>query len=403
MKNNSNKTVDYWVACSGGVDSVVLVHLLHKLNKKIGILHCNFHLRGAASDHDETFVSQLANELNVSFKVKHFSINSEKDNTQLVARKLRYQWFDTVKKETNAQVALAHHADDQVETFFLQLERGGVEGLSAMPVARNGYIRPLLMHDKKTLTALAKKQGWNWREDQSNQAKVYQRNAYRLDYLPALEKAGLKRQEVLQVIQDYQQLFKYIHNWQASLPSIYFDAIAFSTWDQLPVLLQKAVLKYHGLPSNQLSEVQKLRNTIKGSILSFEHLKLWNEGDHFYFEQRVNKVAAPTLIKEAVNPPEIKFRKGTLFIDPDKVSGELSLRLWVLGDRFQPYGMVGKKLISDFLTDWKVPAHRKANTYVLEDHEGIIAVMNFQVSQRVRIDSTSNRAWKISLKKTHQV
>lgn len=398
MKNKNNNTVDYWVACSGGVDSVVLVHLFHQLKKSFGILHCNFQLRGEASDHDEAFVKSLGLELNVPVKIKHFNIDAEKENTQLAARNLRYDWFESVKNQTDSKIALAHHADDQVETFFLQLERGGVEGLTAMPLERNGYIRPLLNYDKKTIIALAKQQNWIWREDQSNQKEVYQRNAYRLQFLPVLEKAGLKRDEVLELISDYQKLFKLIHEWQASLPSIYFDAFSFSAWDQLPILLQKAVLKSQGIPSNQLEEVQKLRQTIKGSALTYEKTKLWNEGDHFYFEQRFNNIPVPELKIEKINPPDIKFKKGALFMDPDKLSGTLKIRLWRLGDRFQPLGMIGKKRISDFLTDVKVPAHQKATTYIAEDNEGIVAVMGYQISQRVRIDRTTKRAWKLSIK-----
>src|SRR5690554_317929 len=124
----------YWVACSGGVDSVVLLQLMIAQQKEIGILHCNFHLRAESSNEDETFVRNLAAELNVPIRVKEFNTiaygQDNRINTQLAARELRYAWFDEIIKNENVIVLLAHHYDDQMETFFLQLRRGAkIKGL----------------------------------------------------------------------------------------------------------------------------------------------------------------------------------------------------------------------------------------------------------------------------------
>lgn len=391
-----NKSPKYWVACSGGVDSVVLTHLMHQCVKDIGILHCNFQLRGKDSDKDEAFVKSLAKELDLPVLVKQFEIDSAK-NTQLQAREMRYAWFEEIKQKHTALIFLGHHADDQVETFFMQLERGGsIAGLVAMPTHQNGFVRPLLHLTKNKIQNLARKNSWKWRDDASNFSEKYQRNFYRLQVLPTIEKSGVKKDQILALIKDYQALFSFLlkHTKQLSIK----NTIAIQKWQNYPILLQKVILISFNISSGYVSEITKLSNGDKGGKLKLNDLFIWNEGDHLYFEKTSDKKqASPQLNVEEHTKDELDFQSRHFFVDADKLKGKLSIRKWELGDRFQPLGMNGSKLISAFLIDKKVPSHQKSNQWVLHDDEKIVAVWGFTISELVKIDNHTKQIKKLSL------
>ena len=194
---NSNfsflKDKKLFLAISGGIDSMVLVHLLHKLKLDIAVLHCNFSLRDLESDGDENFVKSICNDLNIScfvqkFDTKKFALDY-KLSIQLAARKLRYDWFYEQLNDKNFDYILtAHHLDDSLETFLINLTRGtGLDGLTGIPTQNDKIIRPLLPFSRVEIEGFAMQNSIEWREDSSNSSDKYLRNKLRLDVIPILK------------------------------------------------------------------------------------------------------------------------------------------------------------------------------------------------------------------------
>ena len=184
------------LACSGGLDSVVLAHLLKQLNFNFCIAHCNFNLRGDESDGDAEFVAALATQLKVPFYQEAFNTKAfAKDHnisTQMAARELRYEWFEQLRKQIKFDlIATAHHADDVLETVLINLSRGtGIRGLTGIPEETETLIRPLLPFSRDEVLRFAKKAEFFWREDSSNAATDYLRNELRHRVIPPYKKAS---------------------------------------------------------------------------------------------------------------------------------------------------------------------------------------------------------------------
>jgi tRNA(Ile)-lysidine synthase len=181
------------LAISGGIDSMVLVHLLHQLNCNIAIAHCNFTLRGEESEGDEQFIRIYAEKNNIPFFVTHFDTKlfaaDNKLSIQLAARQLRYIWFHQLLEENQMDYILtAHHLDDSLETFLINFTRGtGPEGLTGIPQQNDKVVRPLLPFTRDEIEAYAKENNIHWREDSSNASDKYMRNKLRHDVVPVLK------------------------------------------------------------------------------------------------------------------------------------------------------------------------------------------------------------------------
>ena len=164
-----------------------------RVQSSIAFAHCNFHLRGDDSDRDERFVTKFAEENNIPIYIKHFDTEAyAKENSlsiEMAARELRYAWFKELKEIHNFdKVALAHHGDDQIETFFINFLRGsGIKGLKGMKPQNDFYIRPLLWSNRNEIEAFAKENGIQWVEDYTNQETVYLRNKIRHNIIPIFD------------------------------------------------------------------------------------------------------------------------------------------------------------------------------------------------------------------------
>lgn len=181
------------IAISSGIDSVVLTHLLSELNFNISVAHCNFNLRGKESDLDEVFVKKMAKKLTINCFTTSFETEKiakkKKESTQIAARNLRYTWFQEILKEYHFDYILtAHHADDNLETFLINLTRGsGLDGFTGIPEINKNIVRPFLKFSRAEIVAFAKENTISWREDQSNTATKYVRNKIRHKVLPVLK------------------------------------------------------------------------------------------------------------------------------------------------------------------------------------------------------------------------
>src|SRR5690554_1842840 len=384
-----NKSPKYWVACSGGVDSVVLLHLMHEQKKNVGILHCNFHLREESSNEDEAFVRKLAEELGVPIRVREFNTTQygidNRMNTQLAARELRYVWFEEVIQEENGIVLLAHHYDDQLETFFLQLRRGGkVKGLSGMPLFKDGYLRPILNNTKEELVALAKKHNWKWQEDVTNSSNDYTRNWYRNEVLPWLKKTDFPLEEVVPLMHSFQQLLAYLRTLET--PSV----VRIEDWLAFPIWYKDYILSEQVMGEFAESEINRLAKAEKGKFIGNKVTKVWNESETFVFvkEDSVGTMSQLEIATQSIG--DVHFNSTDLCLDAAKVAGELSTRKWRAGDYFQPLGMIGEKSMGKFLRDRKVPAHQKEKVLVLISAKGfIVGVFGFGVGDRFKVDSNT--------------
>ena len=394
-----NNAPTYWVACSGGVDSIVLLHLMLETKNKneVGILHCNFHLREQSSNEDELFVRNLARELNVPIRVQDFDTKqyakSHRLNTQLAARELRYNWFDQIIREEQAVVLLGHHYDDQLETFFLQLRRGGrVKGLSGMPEYRAGYLRPLLKHTKEELISLAQQHDWKWREDVTNTSNDYTRNWYRNEVLPCLQSEGFPIHEVVPLMHSFQSVLCFLKRIKIT------DSILIEDWKSYPVWIQQHILSEQGLGEYAVDEIARLTKSEKGKFIGNDHAKVWNEGDALVFVKESSQAVEYKLAISKHPTGTIKLNPSDLFLDTSKVKLPLTIRRWQAGDYFQPIGMKGLKSVGKFLRDRKVPAHQKEQVRILLDSENhILGVFGFGVDEKYRLNNSTKELFRVRL------
>lgn len=412
------------VAVSGGVDSMVLWHLLDGLGFSYGIAHCNFKLRDEDSDGDEEFVRNKATELDVGFHVKSFETKVYAQehgiSTQMAARDLRYAWFKELSEELGyTKLLTAHHADDDVETYFLNLARGtSIKGLKGMEFVQNEIVRPLLNFSKYEIQNFAELKKIEWRDDISNSETYYKRNFIRHQIIPdfkelnpeflrTMKRNMAKNQEVFELtkkmIDDLkaEHLVKTVKGWSLSkkflnqqgigpyILSQLLNEFEF-TFTQCEDILEgfkgspgkKFRSKdYQLLIDRELLFVQKIEN-VEGRkaavILNEEYL----------LASLPMKYNVRILSKEGLS---IDKSPKNAMLDYDKLDFPMELRSWELGDRFYPLGMKGQKLISDLLIDLKVPVLDKESIHVLSSNDKIAWVVGLRVSEEFKVDKNTKR------------
>jgi tRNA(Ile)-lysidine synthase len=270
----------YYVACSGGVDSMVLLSVLHQLGKTIHVLHVNYQLRGEASDLDQQVIEDYCNQYSIPYSIHSVELSKELENggnLQDLARNVRYTFFKEKALEIHSKIVLAHHADDQLELFLLNIARkSGVMGLSCMLPEYGRIIRPLLPFSKQEILEFALKEGIVWREDASNQSNKYRRNSIRNVFLPEIE-AQLPefRESCLYLIEQFQknqleveQKIKIVtHKIQQENLLLYSDFDVLTEVEHIELLRQLAI------PFGFLKEFKKLRHAENGKRLQLKKAK----------------------------------------------------------------------------------------------------------------------------------
>jgi tRNA(Ile)-lysidine synthase len=270
----------YYVACSGGVDSMVLLSILHQLGKTIHVLHVNYQLRGEASDLDQQLIEDYCNQHSIPYSINSVQLSKELENggnLQDLARNVRYSFFKEKALEIHSKIVLAHHADDQLELFLLNIARkSGVMGLSCMLPEYGRIIRPLLPFSKQEILEFAKKEGIVWREDASNQSNKYRRNSIRNVFLPEIE-AQLPefRESCLYLIEQFQknqleveQKIKIVtHKIQQE------NLLLYTEFDVLTEVEHIELLRQLAIPFGFLKEFKKLRHAENGKRLQLKKAK----------------------------------------------------------------------------------------------------------------------------------
>lgn len=413
------------LATSGGIDSMVMVDLFHKLPFEIAMAHCNFQLRGLESFADQNFVQNYAETNEIPLFLTQFDTTAfAKDyklSTQVAARELRYNWFyELLETKKYDYILTAHHADDNLETFLIHLSRGtGLDGLTGIPAQNGKVIRPLLIFSRAEIEQYAMDNSLEWREDSSNASDKYLRNKIRHnlvpifkelnpDFLASFCKTQAYLHESRKMAEDasimvYQQVAKdegnQIHfdlNQLKKLPNYksylydWLNEYGFSAWDDIYDLVD-------GQSGKQVfsSEFRLLKNR-DFLILSPENLD--EEDEEYYIFKDQKEVNIPLNLSFSKVSEISLVSNTTIFVDEDKLWFPLVLRRWKQGDYFQPIGMEGKsKKVSKFFKDNKLSLIEKENVWILCSDNQIVWILGFRQDERFKIGSRTKKILKIQL------
>ncbi len=409
------------VAISGGIDSVVLAHLLLQLKFQISFAHCNFGLRGKASDEDQLFVEELAKKMNIPFFSIAFDTKNYAAKTgasiQMAARELRYTWFEKLRMENSFDfVTTAHHLDDNLETFLINFTRGtGLSGLAGIPPVNGTIVRLLLPFSKAEIEQYAKDHSITWREDQSNKETTYKRNKIRHQIIPLLKELNP------QLIASFKKTTKYLNESQQIINDaaelVKKDIVTSEKKGSLKIDLQK-LKKLKGtkvylfellkdFSFTEWNDIEYLIYAQSGKVIYSETHRLIKDRDHFFLEPRIsqNQTSSFHIVKgqNTVILENFKLHitetiasentenNNAVQVDAEKLQFPLELRKWKNGDFFYPLGMTGKKKISKFFKDEKLSLLEKEKTWLLCSNNEIIWVVNRRLDDRFKITSSTNK------------
>ena len=415
------------IAISGGLDSVVLAYLCQKINLNIVLAHCNFSLRDQESDTDEAFVVNLAKQLGVAVFTTRFNTNAyvtkTKLSVQMAARELRYNWFELLSKEQKCDYVLtAHHADDNLETFLINLSRGtGLEGLTGIPQVNNKIVRPLLPFSRADIKTFAQRNHISWREDSSNASVKYIRNKLRHDVIPELKKINPKFLQNFNKTQGFLQganmlaakqiatvsksVLKQIDTNTITLdinkikalkdPKHYLYELLksynFTAWHDILNLLNAQAGKQIVSPTHRLIKDRTcLILTKKESVLADKHIDV-------SLQKPLQTTPLGELVFTEVTTIEDK-KPNVIYVDKNKLANNLVFRKWQEGDYFYPLGMSGKKKLSKYLKDEKLSLLDKEHIWLLCSDHKVVWVVNKRADHRFRVHTSTLNILKIELK-----
>ncbi len=417
------------LAVSGGKDSVLMVHFFKQLGINIAVAHCNFNLRKEEAPRDENFVKSLCISLNVPFFVTHFNTKTyaatHKISTQMAARELRYNWFESLReKEGYDYIALAQHRNDAVETVLINLTRGtGISGLHGILPKRGRLIRPLLFLNSAEIGRLIAENQIDFVEDSSNLSTDYTRNKLRLKVVPVLKEINPNLEHTFaQNMEHFTEIESFLKDQVSLLTEKLFvrkeDAIYISLQHIAQLKPQKLLLfemlKPFGFTYQVVGEMTEALNGISGK--------------HFYSEgyqaiiNRSDLIVVPLTKDQAkdqlIDPDDknVSFGRNEIlisysetvnfessgskaFVDAGCLQYPLVLRTWKTGDKFVPLGMKNFKKLSDFFIDQKIPLHIKESVPLLVNGNGeIIWIAGMRQDNRYKLTQATKKVAIFELK-----
>lgn len=426
------------VALSGGADSVALLRILRDLDYKIEAAHCNFHLRGAESDRDEAFVRQLCDSLGIKLHLIHFDTETyalvHQVSIEMAARELRYGYFRSLCKDIGAEtVCVAHHRDDAVETFLMNLLRGsGIHGLTGIRPKNGQIVRPLLCVGRQDILDYLHSIGQDYVTDSTNLESIVLRNKLRLQVLPLLKQLNPKAVENIDKTANYLREAEKVYNAYfaadpdrgqvpvrnnpAQMADRYLSPVRIPLDEILKqpsaeCFLHEWLAPYGFNPSQIAQILDALTGESGREFLSATHTLLIDRSQ-LVLEPKQAEIK-PLRIPEAGNyrfSPEILFSVKLTYdlsiskseecatLDAANIQFPLTVRQVASGDAFCPFGMEGRKLVSDFLTDRKISLLEKRRQLVVTAANGdIIWLVGQRTDHRYRITASTRQVLSITL------
>lgn len=409
------------VGLSGGADSVALLALLVQLDYPCVALHCNFHLRGDESVRDEQFAREMARTLDVPFYKTDFDTTAygaeHHLSIEMAARELRYNWFEEMRLRLSAQaIAVAHHRDDSVETVLMNLVRGtGIRGLGGIR-PKNGYVvRPLLAVSRSEILDWLAEQQLSYVTDSTNLSDAYTRNFIRLRVLPLLEELNPSVKAAIARTADHLAETEAIclHVVEKArrelLKEDFRIPIARLMEYPSPATILYELLKPYGFTRQVADDVFRSLTGESGKMFYSPDYRLLKDREYLLLspvkkeEEREYTFTVDDIVEEVWRGPvELSFFKSVIttdfcfrkdkhiaYFDYDKLSFPLTLRKWKEGDWFIPFGMKGRKKLSDYFSDHKFSRMDKEQTWLLCSGENILWIVGERSDNRFCIDKTT--------------
>lgn len=432
ISNNNLFTKDdtVLVAVSGGIDSSVLIYLLYNYGYKCVIAHCNFLLRNEESDKDEIFVIEQAKKYKYEIVIEKFNTTTYAEDNgysiQMAARELRYKFFEEVRLKYNCKViATAHHADDNIETMFINLMRGtGLKGISGIPVKNNNIVRPLLFATRNEIFAFAVANNVAWRDDSSNKSLKYMRNKIRNNLIPILDEIKPEcKKTIIRSIEHFRNseilLTELLETQIKKIITkkgevIYLDIKELTLLNSGKAILYEIINPY-GFNPKQINKVWDTINTESGKIfysknycLNKDRNKIIispvdNERNNlkYYIDDDQDWVSEPiemSIKKHTFDLNQVILKdKKIAMLDADKIEFPLIIRHWNRGDYFIPFGMDGVKKLSDFYIDEKIPIIEKERIWIIESSNKIVWVVGKRIDDRFKITNNTKNIITLQL------
>lgn len=418
------------VGLSGGADSVALAHLLVECGYDCVAAHCNFHLRGEESDRDERFVAELAERLGIPLEKVDFDTEGyaeqHKVSIEMAARELRYDWFEKVRKERACDyVAVAHHSDDLVETFLINLSRGaGIHGLSGIKPKNGKIVRPLLSVSRAEVMNYLSEHGLEHVEDSTNAESVYVRNKFRNEIIPKMEEVNPSfKRAVLQAAENLAEAESFVEKAVADVKSrvvsrdgnllkISMSGLAKS--ENARFVLYE-ILSEFGFSAAVVDDVVRSFESISGKQFFSPKYRLIRDRDcllvaersdgcadaEYYIEEAAESLSVPVraeIRRLSADEFEVKRDKRFCFLDADKLKFPLVLRKWREGDYFVPFGMKNRKKVSDFFIDRKMSLLEKEAVWLLVSDGDVVWVVGERSDDRFKVDANTKNVIELQIK-----
>ncbi|MBQ2007267.1 MAG: tRNA lysidine(34) synthetase TilS [Alistipes sp.] len=416
---------------SGGVDSMVLMSLCVNSGYTVGVAHCNFCLRGRESDEDEILVQEHARKYGIECHNRRFDTVGEMERTgesmEMAARRLRYTWFAELCEEHGYTViAVAHHIDDSIETFFINLMRGtGLRGLTGIHQQVGRVVRPLMFASRKEILDYALHKHIPYREDSSNKTTKYLRNKIRLGLTPRIREINPRFPFIMS--RNIERLMAAQRFIDGAIDHIYAEAV--SDEDGIYTIHMENI---SNADSREfvIYEILSSRFGFKGDVVDglCRALQSDTTGRRFYSRSHVAYVDRGNIVVTRISDedncqvsvqqgqqraycgnsvlyfeivdvdslPSYNVADNVALLDADKVTFPLTLRRWSEGDTFIPFGMTGRKKVSDFLIDGKVSMAEKNRQFVLISGTEIAWLVGRRIADPFRITDSTERVLRIT-------
>ncbi len=415
------------LAVSGGADSMVMLHLFTNAGFPFAVAHCNFGLRGNDSDGDEQFVAGYCDRHNLAFYVQKFNTTDyaqqEGISIEMAARDLRYEWFNSLLDQHKYDfLATAHHQDDVIETFLINLSRGsGIKGLSGIQPKSGKIIRPMLFTNRAEILGYCQQMSIAFRTDSSNQDTIYKRNLIRQEIIPLLEQVNPAfRRNTLKTISNLhetEQLFQQrMSVIKASVYSeddlgamIHIDKLL--NFDPVRTILFELIRDY-GFHIEQIDDILDSLNKESGRKFFSNDYRLVKDREYllisplnstpdkvFYIDEDRTQISHPIhmTFDKFDRTSDFRFSTNPNVVDLDwnKLVFPLILRHWQEGEYFQPLGMVGLKKLSDFFIDEKYSIPEKENVWILSSGNQLVWITGKRLDDRFKITAQTKKILRI--------